>query len=157
MVSLRVNGREHSLRAEPTQPLLEVLRDQLGLASVREGCGLGVCGTCTVLMNGRLVSSCLIMAAQAGGSEVITLEGIAPEGELHAVQRAFLEAHAFQCAYCTPAFILSVVALLQEDPHPSDEVARSHLAGNLCRCGSYRSILRAVRIAAGADGDANPP
>lgn len=157
MLSLRVNGREHSVSAEPTQPLLEVLRDQLGLASVREGCGLGVCGTCTVLMNGRLVSSCLIMAAQAQGREVVTLEGIAPVGELHPVQRAFLEAHAFQCAFCTPAFILSTIALLQENPHPSDEVVRNHLAGNLCRCGSYRSILQAVRIAAGADGDRNPP
>jgi len=157
MLSLRVNGREHNVIAEPTQPLLEVLRDQLELGSVREGCGLGMCGTCAVLMNGRLVSSCLIMAAQADGSEVITLEGIAPEGELHAVQRAFLEAHAFQCAYCTPAFILSVIALLQEEPHPSDELVRNHLAGNLCRCGSYRSILQAVRIAAGADGDPNPP
>ena len=157
MLSLRVNGREHNVIAEPTQPLLEVLRDQLELGSVREGCGLGMCGTCTVLMNGRLVSSCLILAAQAQGSEVITVEGIAPEGELHPVQRAFLEAHAFQCAFCTPAFILSTIALLQEDPHPSDEVVRNHLAGNLCRCGSYPSILQAVRIAAATDGDRNPP
>lgn len=135
--------------ADATRPLLEFLRDEVELGSVREGCGIGMCGTCTVLLDGRAVSSCLVLVGQAAGREVTTVEGLASErGELHPVQVAYLEAHAFQCAYCTPGFVLSTVALLKENPQPTDQAIRSYLGGNLCRCGSYLNILEAVRFAA---------
>lgn len=144
-LTLRVNGIEHELEVSPTRRLLDVLRDELELGSVREGCGIGMCGTCTVLVNGRAISSCLTLAGQAEGKEIITAEGLADGERLHSVQQAYIDHAAFQCAYCTPGFILSTVALLKEHSDPDDETIRRYLAGNLCRCGSYANILEAVR------------
>jgi aerobic-type carbon monoxide dehydrogenase small subunit (CoxS/CutS family) len=147
-LSLTVNGKPHRLRAEPDATLLRVLRERLGLLTVREACGLGICGSCTVLVEGKPMSACLLFAAQVEGREVVTLEGMADGGALHPVQEAFLETNAFQCSFCTPGFILAASALLEETPEPSDEDVRTYLAGNLCRCGSYVKILDAVRAAA---------
>jgi len=142
---LRVNGAEHQLEVPAHRTLLQLLRDQLGLVGAREGCGIGMCGACTVLVAGRAVSSCLMLAVQAAEQEVTTVEGLARDGKLHPVQQAYLDHAAFQCAYCTSGFILTTVALLEEDPQPDDEKIREYLAGNLCRCGSYANILEAVR------------
>lgn len=154
MIELRVNGSVHQVQSEPTRPLLEVLRDELGLRSVREGCGIGICGACTVLIDGRAISSCLTLAGQAEWKSIQTLEGLAQEGTLHAVQKAFLEHAAFQCAFCTPGFILSTVAMLKEVRAPDDLSVRHYLAGNVCRCGSYRNILEAVRAASTGPAEA---
>jgi aerobic-type carbon monoxide dehydrogenase small subunit (CoxS/CutS family) len=144
-LALRVNGIERHLRAPSDRTLLAVLRDDLGLEGAREGCGIGMCGTCTVLLDGRAISSCLVLALQAAGREVTTIEGLGTEQELHPVQQAFIDHAAFQCAYCTPGFILSTIALLKENPTPDDETIREYLSGNLCRCGSYANILKAVK------------
>jgi carbon-monoxide dehydrogenase small subunit len=140
-----VNRIEYALRVSPDRTLLEVLRDDLALGSVREACGIGMCGACTVLVDGRAISSCLMLAVQAEGKAVITVEGLTSGERLHPVQQAYIDHAAFQCAYCTPGFILSTIALLEEHPNPDDETIREYLAGNLCRCGSYENILRAVR------------
>ena len=144
-ITLRVNGMSHELAVSPDQTLLEVLREELNLVGAREGCGIGMCGACTVLLDGRAVSGCLMLAVQANGKEITTIEGLAQEEQLHPVQQAYLDHAAFQCAYCTPGFILSTVALLEEDPNPDDDKIRHYLAGNLCRCGSYGNILEAVQ------------
>ena len=144
-ITLRVNGKGHELAVSPDQTLLEVLREELNLVGAREGCGIGMCGACTVLIEGRAVSGCLMLAVQANGKEITTIEGLAQEEQLHPVQQAYLDHAAFQCAYCTPGFILSTVALLEEDPNPDDDKIRHYLAGNLCRCGSYGNILEAVQ------------
>jgi len=144
-ITLRVNGMSHELAVSPDQTLLEVLREELNLVGAREGCGIGMCGACTVLLDGRAVSGCLVLAVQANGKEIATIEGLAQEDQLHPVQQAYLDHAAFQCAYCTPGFILSTVALLEEDPNPDDDKIRHYLAGNLCRCGSYGNILEAVQ------------
>lgn len=144
-LTLRVNGTEHTVSDAPARTLLAVLRDDLELGGAREGCGIGMCGACTVLVDGRAISSCLILAAQVEGQAITTIEGLADGQELHPVQQAFIDQAGFQCAYCTPGFILTVVALLAEQPNPDDETVRRYLAGNLCRCGSYPNILEAVR------------
>jgi len=146
-VTLRVNQRDQRLSIDDADTLLEVLRDQLQLWSVRESCGVGACGTCTVLLDGNPVSSCFFLAARAAGHEVTTLESLSDGETLHPIQQAFVEQRALQCAYCTPGFVLSVKALLAGSPNPSDEEIRDYLAGNLCRCGGYAEILRAVRAA----------
>jgi aerobic-type carbon monoxide dehydrogenase small subunit (CoxS/CutS family) len=143
-VTMLLNGREAALDCGPTEMLLDVLREQ-GLSSVRETCRIGVCGACTVLLDGEPVSGCLTMAAQAEGREVTTVEGL---GGGDPVQRAFVEAHAFQCGWCTPGFVLTAKRLLEENPEPSDEEIAEALGGNLCRCGSYAKITQAVRRAA---------
>jgi len=140
---LNVNGSRHEIQ-EGSRTLLEVLRDDLGLVGAKEGCSVGMCGACTVLVDGKPVSGCLMLAAQATGKEILTVEGLARDGKLHPIQQAFIDERAFQCAYCTPGFILSTVALLKENPNPSEEDVREYLSGNLCRCGSYRNILKAV-------------
>ncbi len=147
MTQLKVNGIEHKVHAG-TRTLLAVLRDDLGLVGAKEACGIGMCGACTVLVDGKTVSSCLTLAAQCVGKEIMTIEGLARDGRLHRVQQAFVDHAAFQCAYCTPGFVLATVALLNENPTPSEEEIREYLAGNLCRCGSYQNILKAVRAAA---------
>lgn len=134
--------------AESHETLLRVLRERLELLTVREACGLGICGSCTVLVDGKPMSACLLFAGQLEGREVVTLEGMAQGGQLHPIQEAFLQANAFQCSFCTPGFILAASALLQEIPNPTDDEVRTYLAGNLCRCGSYVKILEAVRAAA---------
>jgi carbon-monoxide dehydrogenase small subunit len=144
-IRFRVNHREETLEVDDAETLLEVLRERLKLWSVREGCGVGACGTCTVLMDGEPVSSCFLLAARADGRAILTLEGLGDE--LHPVQRAFVNQRGLQCAYCTPGFVLSVKALLDKIPGASDEEIREHLAGNLCRCAGYADILRAVHAA----------
>jgi aerobic-type carbon monoxide dehydrogenase small subunit (CoxS/CutS family) len=146
-ISLRINGREEKITIDDADTLLEVLRDRFKLWSVREGCGVGACGTCTVLLDNRPVSSCFLLAARAADHDVITLEGLSDGAKLHYIQEAFVSQRALQCAYCTPGFVLSVKAMLDEIPNPSDEDIREYLCGNLCRCAGYADILRAVRMA----------
>jgi len=143
---LKVNGNRHEVQ-EGTRTLLEVLRDDLGLVGTKEGCGIGMCGACTVLVDGKPVSGCLTLAVQVADKEIVTVEGLAKDGKLHPIQQAFIDERAFQCAYCTPGFILSTMALLEENPNPSDDEIREYLAGNLCRCGSYQNIIKAVSAA----------
>ena len=144
-LTLRVNGQTHQLHIAPERTLLDVLREELSLVGAREGCGVGMCGACTVLINNQPISSCLMLAVQAGETEITTVEGLASPAGLHPVQQAFIDHAGFQCAYCTPGFILSTVALLREHPQPDNETIRAYLAGNLCRCGSYENILVAVK------------
>jgi carbon-monoxide dehydrogenase small subunit len=144
--SVVVNGTEHVAGCPEHTRLLDLLRGELGLASVREGCGIGACGTCTVLLDGQPVSSCLVLAGRCAGRRVETLE--AGGDSLDPVQRAFLERGALQCGYCTPGFVLTTRALLAENPSPSDAEIREYLAGNLCRCGAYLEIVAAVQDAA---------
>jgi aerobic-type carbon monoxide dehydrogenase small subunit (CoxS/CutS family) len=155
-IRFHLNGREETLRVEDADTLLEVLRDRFKLWSVREGCGVGACGTCTVLLDGRPVSSCFLLAVRAAGHEVVTLEGLSDGHKLHAIQEAFVNQRALQCAYCTPGFVISVKALLDETPDPSDEQIREYLSGNLCRCAGYGDILRAVRSAQKSLSEAIP-
>lgn len=144
-LTLRINGQEHRVRARPHHTLLEVLREQLKLIGTREGCGIGMCGACTVLVDGNPVSSCLLLAALCEGRELVTVEGLqTPDGRLDPVQEAYVDHTAFQCSYCTPGFVLATKALLSEVPDPSPEEVKEYLAGNLCRCGSYVKILDAV-------------
>ncbi|WP_376794886.1 (2Fe-2S)-binding protein [Thermogemmatispora sp.] len=144
-IHFRLNGQPVTVQAEPDEMLLEVLRRELGLRSVRETCGLGLCGACTALLDGQPISTCILLAPLAEGCEITTVEGL---GGQHAVQRAFEEVQAFQCGYCTPGMILTVKALLEEEPQPDEEQIRRALGGNLCRCGCYLKIIQAARRAA---------
>ena len=144
-LTLRVNGHDHVVRARGHHTLLDVLRSEVGLTGPREGCGVGMCGACTVLVDGRPVSGCLLLASLAEGTEITTIEGLeGADGSLHPIQEAYVAHTAFQCSYCTPGFILATKALLEEQPDPSREDAKHYLAGNLCRCGTYVKILDAV-------------
>lgn len=146
---LRVNGEDRPVRARSHHTLLEVLRRELSLTGPREGCGIGLCGACTVLVDGRPMSSCLLLAAMAEGRDLLTIEGLErPDGTLDPVQQAFVDHTAFQCSYCTPGFVLTTKALLDSGAEVTRESAREHLSGNLCRCGSYVKILDAVEDAA---------
>jgi aerobic-type carbon monoxide dehydrogenase small subunit (CoxS/CutS family) len=148
VIGLQVNGQEHQVRARAHHTLLDVLRNELHLRSVREGCGIGMCGACTVLLAGRPVSSCLILAPLAEGKDILTVEGLTgANGQLDPVQEAFLDHTGFQCSYCTPGFLLTTKALLEENSDPSAEDVRAYLSGNLCRCGSYSKILDSVMAA----------
>ena len=146
IVSMQVNGQDYTLEVAPHHTLLRVLRDHLKLFGAREGCGVGMCGSCTVLVDGEPMSSCLLLATQVDGKEILTIEGLAQDGDLHPIQQAFLDSTGFQCAFCTPGFILSTKALLDENPNPAEEEIREYLAGNLCRCGSYVKIMDAVKL-----------
>lgn len=150
IVRLIVNNEPREVAVHCDETLLETLRDRLGLTSVRETCGIGICGACTILVDDRPLSSCLILTALAENLRITTLEGLSSRDNsaLHPVQVAFLEQQAFQCSYCTPGMILSVIALLRENPNPTPDEVAAYLAGNLCRCGSYQRILRAVQDAA---------
>jgi aerobic-type carbon monoxide dehydrogenase small subunit (CoxS/CutS family) len=145
-ITLNINRRLETLTIDDADTLLEVLSERLKLWSVRESCGVGVCGSCTVLVDGQPVSSCLLLAARAAG-EITTLEGLETGSSLHEIQQAFIEERALQCAYCTPGFVLTVKAFLEQNRNPSDQEIREYLAGNLCRCAGYADILRAVRAA----------
>jgi carbon-monoxide dehydrogenase small subunit len=149
-VSLTVNGSRREAEVEPRQLLAYFLRDDLGLKGTNVGCDTSSCGSCTVLIDGESVKSCTVLAVQADGSEVTTIEGLASDGELHPVQQAFHENHGLQCGFCTPGFVMAVVSLLEENPNPSEEEIRVGLEGNLCRCTGYQNIVRAVQAAAGA-------
>lgn len=145
-ITLRVNDHDQKLVIDDADTLLETLRDRLKLYSVRESCGVGACGSCTVLLDGIPVSSCFQLSVRAAGKSITTLEGFSDSDQLHPIQQAFVEERALQCAYCTPGFVLSVQTLLKENPNPSDVEIADYLAGNLCRCAGYAEILRAVRL-----------
>lgn len=147
-VRLRVNGQAHELRVDPSTPLIFVLRNDLGLKAAKLACGLEQCGACKVLIDGEALPSCRVPVGIVEGSEIVTLEGLAAAAQLHAVQQAFIDEQAVQCGYCTPGMIVAAVALLQQNPQPSDEEIRGEMERNLCRCGAYARILRAVRRAA---------
>ena len=149
-VALTVNGSKHEADVEPRQLLVYFLRDQLGLTGTNVGCDTSSCGACTVLLDARSVKSCTVLAVQADGSEVTTIEGLASDGGLHPVQQAFHEQHALQCGYCTPGFVMATVSLLEENPNPSEDEIRRGLEGNLCRCTGYHNIVLAVEAAARA-------
>jgi aerobic-type carbon monoxide dehydrogenase small subunit (CoxS/CutS family) len=144
-VATTINGRPTEFTVRPNQTLLELLRDNLSLSGTVEGCGVGVCGSCTVLVDERPVSSCLMLAVNAEGKKITTIEGLSRGDELDPVQKAFLKYQAFQCGYCTPGMILAVKGLLASNPHPTEEQARDYLSGNLCRCGTYSEVLAAVK------------
>ena len=143
-----VNGEERTVLADTRDTLLELLRERLGLTGTKEGCNDGNCGACTVLLDDRVVTSCLVLGVEAEGSRITTIEGIARGSELHPLQRAFLENAALQCGICTPGFIVAAKALLDREPHPSEDQIRLWLANNLCRCTGYDKIIRAVQQAA---------
>ena len=147
-ITLYVNGASHTVAAEPETPLLYVLRNDLKLTGARFGCGLGQCGTCTVIIDGRAVQSCDMPVSAAAGKAVTTIEGISTNGRLHPLQEAFVGEQAAQCGYCIPGIIMAAKALLDANPRPSDAEIRAALKGNLCRCGTHHRILRAVRRAA---------
>ena len=147
-VTTTINGEETEFLCEPRQSLLEVLRDVLDLTGSKEGCNNGNCGACTVLFNGLPVDSCLVLAGEAEGGEITTIEGIAQQGHLHPLQQCFLEGAALQCGICTPGFIVGAKALLDRSPNPTEEEIRFNLAGNLCRCTGYDKIVRSIQEAA---------
>jgi carbon-monoxide dehydrogenase small subunit len=150
-VRVTVNGREVEARVEPRLTLADFLRERCHLTGTHLGCEHGVCGACTVLLDGEAVRSCLVFAVQATGAELTTIEGIAPgDGELSTVQEAFRDCHGLQCGFCTPGFVVSMTAFLRDNPDPSDDDIRHALSGNLCRCTGYQGILKAVRQAAEA-------
>ncbi|HYY90221.1 MAG TPA: (2Fe-2S)-binding protein [Chloroflexota bacterium] len=149
-VSLTVNGRRYTAQVEPRRSLVDFLRQDLGLTGTHIGCEHGVCGACTVLLNGRTVRACLLFAVQVDGEEVFTVEGLASSvNQLHPLQQAFHEHHALQCGFCTPGMLLTALELLRDNPHPSEAEVRRGLAGNLCMCTGYVNIVRAVLSAAG--------
>lgn len=145
---LRINGRDYELEVEPTRRLLDVLRYDLHLFGTKEGCRTGECGACTVLLDGKAVCSCLTLVAKAEGKSITTIEGLSTGNGLHPQQKAFIEYGAVQCGYCTPGMILSAKALLDENPHPTEEEIRRAIAGNLCRCAGYERIVRAIQSVA---------
>jgi carbon-monoxide dehydrogenase small subunit len=147
-ITAAINGETREFLCEPRQSLLECLRDIVGLTGSKEGCNDGNCGACTVLLDGRIVNSCLVLGVEAEGSQITTIEGVANGSGLHPVQRAFLEQAALQCGFCTPGFIVASKALLDNEPSPSDDRIRLWLANNLCRCTGYDKIVRAVHQAA---------
>ena len=147
-VAITVNGEPREAEVEPRQLLVYFLRDQLGLTGTNVGCDTSSCGACTVLIDGESVKSCTVLAVQADGADLTTIEGLAENGELHPVQRAFHEQHALQCGYCTPGFVMAAVSLLRENPKPTEEEIRLGLEGNLCRCTGYHNIVKAVQAAA---------
>ena len=148
-IELTVNGEKRSDEVEPRLLLIHYLREELGLRAANVGCDTTSCGACTVLLDGRSVKSCTVLAVQASGHEVTTAEGLSEGGELHPVQAGFWEHHGLQCGYCTPGMIMAAADLLRDNPHPTDQEIREGLEGNLCRCTGYENIVRAVRRASG--------
>jgi len=149
-VSITVNGVAREAEVEPRTLLVDLIRDGFGLTGTKIACDTSQCGSCTVHLDGQAVKSCTVLAVQADGADVTTIEGLAADGDLHAVQEAFHEQHGLQCGFCTPGMVMATVALLERSPDPSDEEIRHELEGNLCRCTGYENVVRAVRQAAGA-------
>lgn len=149
-ISVVVNGTRHEVAVEPRELLVHFLRDGLGLTGTNVGCDTSSCGACTILVDGDAVKSCTMFAVQAAGTEIVTIEGLAEGDQLHPVQRAFHEQHGLQCGYCTPGFVVAAVALLRDNPAPSEQEIRHGLEGNLCRCTGYQTIVEAVQAAAAA-------
>ena len=147
-VALTVNGQAYSASVEPRTTLVDLLRGELGLTGTHVGCEHGVCGACTILVNGQAVRSCIMLAVQADGAELMTVEGLSADGQLHPIQQAFIDQRGLQCGFCTPGFLMSVYELLQHSPQPSDEEIKDALGGELCRCTGYQSILKSVHLAA---------
>jgi carbon-monoxide dehydrogenase small subunit len=143
-ISLNVNGVHRDVLVEPYQTLVEVLRDTLGLTGTKQGCGRGNCGTCTVLMDGKPVNSCLLLAEDAVGHAIVTIEGLAQDGHLHPLQEAFITHGAVQCGFCTPGLIITAKALLDENPNPTEEEVRAAISGNICRCTGYHKVVEAI-------------
>ncbi len=144
LITVTVNGRKYEMAVSPNTTLTRFLREDLGLVGTKEGCGVGDCGACTVIMDGRPVNSCLVLAIETDGSEIVTIEGIADGRKLHPVQEAFIELGAVQCGFCTPGMVLSAVSLLKDNPNPTEGEIRQALSGNLCRCTGYQKIVEAV-------------
>jgi carbon-monoxide dehydrogenase small subunit len=149
-IALTVNGERHDADVEPRELLVYFLRERLGLTGTHVGCDTSSCGACTVLLDGESVKSCTLLAVQADGGDVTTIEGLAEDGQLHPVQQAFHEQHALQCGFCTPGFVMATVSLLKEQPDPSEAEIRKALEGNLCRCTGYVNIVKAVQQSAAA-------
>ncbi len=147
-VRILVNGKEETVFIEPRRTLLDILRKDLGLTGTKKGCDEGTCGACTVLADGKAIYACLVLAVDCAGRSIETIEGLEKKGRLHPVQQAFIENDAFQCGFCTPGQVMSVKALLEADPNPDEEKIRRTMAGNICRCGAYPKIFRAVARAA---------
>ena len=148
LLSTIVNGEARDLVVDTRQTLLEALRDELRLTGTKEGCGNGNCGSCTVLLNGRPVDSCLVFAVEAEGQEVTSVEGLAQQGQLHPIQQAFIDEGGLQCGFCTPGFLMSTKALLERNPSPTEQEIRLAIAGNICRCTGYDKIVRSIMSAA---------
>jgi aerobic carbon-monoxide dehydrogenase small subunit len=147
-INFTLNGRKVAADVKPHHNLVELLQTQFALTGARETCGQGLCGCCTVIVDGRAVSSCLFLASFVDGADVVTIEGLDTPNKLHPVQEAFIEASAFQCGYCTPGFIMMTTQLLDENPDPTDAQIKHYLTGNLCRCAAYPEVLEAVKLAA---------
>jgi carbon-monoxide dehydrogenase small subunit len=143
-----VNGKAHDLQVEPRLLLVDLLREELNLTGTHIGCDTSYCGACTVLLDGVTVKSCTVFAVQAHQSEILTVEGLARDGELHPIQKAFAACHGLQCGYCTPGLLMSTYYLLSKNPHPKEKDIRKAIAGNTCRCTGYQNILKAIRVAA---------
>ena len=151
-IQFNLNGNDVSVTADPNKRLVDFLREDMGMTSVKEGCGEGECGACTIIYNGKAVTSCLMLAGQADGSTIVTLEGVSENGQLNYIQQAFVDAGAAQCGYCTPGMVLSAKALLDKKPDATDEEIRRAMSGNLCRCTGYSKIIKAVEMARDAKG-----
>ncbi|MFQ5668605.1 MAG: (2Fe-2S)-binding protein [Candidatus Binatia bacterium] len=147
-VRLTVNGKPYQAMVEPRTTLVDLLRGELALTGTHVGCEHGVCGACTILWNGKAVRSCIMLAVQADGAELMTVEGLSHDGQLHPIQEAFMEEHGLQCGFCTPGFLMSVYELLAGNPNPSDEEIKETLGGHICRCTGYESIVKSVQTAA---------
>jgi len=147
-ITLNVNDNEYKVEVAPYHSLCDVLRDKLGFTEVKNSCNQGECGACTVLVDGKPVSSCLMLAAQAEGRKIVTIRGLSKNGELHPLQKKFIEYGAVQCGYCTPGMILAAKSLLDEDPNPSEDEVRIAISGNICRCTGYQQIVEAIMAAA---------
>lgn len=144
LIQLKINGETHEVTVKPNETLLDVIRYRLELTGTKKGCDTGQCGSCTVLLDGKPVNSCLILALEARGKEILTIEGLAKNGQLHPLQEAFIQEGAVQCGYCTPGMLLSAKALLDENPTPTEEEVKEAIAGNLCRCTGYVKIVTAI-------------
>jgi carbon-monoxide dehydrogenase small subunit len=147
-IELKVNGEIYAVSIKPNETLLDVLRDKIGLTGTKKGCDTGQCGACTILLDGRPVPSCLLLAIDVKNKEILTIEGLAENGSLHPLQEAFVNAGAVQCGYCTPGMILSAKALLDRNPHPGEQEIKEAISGNLCRCTGYVKIIQAISAAA---------